>query len=81
MYCKNCGRQLDDNMNFCVYCGCNLSENAGKTVMYTVIQVKLLEMQVMNMITHTVMQIKMYRLRNRIKIFLYLGIKLKVVLL
>ena len=30
MYCKNCGRQLDDNMNFCVYCGCNLSENAGK---------------------------------------------------
>lgn len=81
MYCKNCGRQLDDNMNFCVYCGCNLSENAGKPVMYTVIQVKLLEMQVMYMITHTVMQIKMYRLRNRIKIFLYLGIKLKVVLL
>ena len=52
-----------------------------KTVMYTVIQVKLLEMQVMYRRTNTVMHIKMYRLRNKIKIFLYLGIKLKVVLL
>lgn len=27
MYCKNCGRQIDDNLKFCPECGANVSGN------------------------------------------------------
>lgn len=27
MFCKNCGKQIDDNANFCEYCGNSTSDN------------------------------------------------------
>ena len=26
MFCKNCGKEIKDDMKFCVYCGAKLSE-------------------------------------------------------
>lgn len=26
MFCKNCGKQINDNSKFCMYCGCNVDE-------------------------------------------------------
>lgn len=31
MYCTNCGKQIDSNSNFCIYCG-NKLKNMGKIV-------------------------------------------------
>ena len=30
MYCKNCGKEIDDNSTFCPYCGQQIAENADK---------------------------------------------------
>lgn len=30
MYCINCGKQLDGNPNFCIYCGFNLKDNESR---------------------------------------------------
>ncbi len=27
MYCKNCGKEIDDNSTFCPYCGQQINEN------------------------------------------------------
>jgi TM2 domain-containing membrane protein YozV len=29
MYCRNCGRQIDDNSAFCVYCGAPTTDQRG----------------------------------------------------
>lgn len=26
MFCKNCGKEIEDNSNFCIYCGADLTE-------------------------------------------------------
>lgn len=31
MYCKKCGKQIDDDAQFCKYCGQNVGENTNKT--------------------------------------------------
>lgn len=31
MFCKNCGRMIDDNSNYCPQCGAPLDENRART--------------------------------------------------
>ena len=31
MFCKNCGKQINDNSKFCKYCGCNVDEKDNIT--------------------------------------------------
>ena len=39
MYCKHCGKEIEDNSLFCKYCGGNLGENVTvKEVQYIAIQ-------------------------------------------
>lgn len=30
MYCKNCGKQIDDSSRFCIYCGCRLDSQKAE---------------------------------------------------
>lgn len=31
MYCKNCGKEIDENVNFCPYCGASQSSTSHNT--------------------------------------------------
>lgn len=35
MYCRNCGRQLEDNTRFCPDCGCPVENGTGNNTAFT----------------------------------------------
>ena len=38
MYCRNCGRQIDDNSAFCVYCGTATTNQPGTNLVIDGVQ-------------------------------------------
>ena len=38
MYCRNCGRQIDDNSAFCVYCGAPTATQPGANLVIDGVQ-------------------------------------------
>ena len=30
MFCKNCGKEINDNASVCIYCGCNVDDKKDK---------------------------------------------------
>lgn len=35
MHCKKCGKEIDDGVTFCKYCGCDIDNSNSKTVYNT----------------------------------------------